>query len=306
VALVRVDLVGSSGEYISDSGRVAADHMGVGPECDRRVRVPESVSDDMDGDASHQQQGRVDMSEVMQSGMRQWRLRSACLVRQLVVDLDRLSHELADRVGIDRLTEPSCESRRCRRHQKTLAASRRSAAQGHRLTSDHLAVLRFASTQPGAIREAVERAAIDGETAAALISSPTLGAHDALLACRQAKRPVVMVSNNAPQAIAAYLDRHQLSELITAVFGRPQGQPELMKPHTALIDRALRLLSADPKTCVMVGDSLTAIEVSRRADVHSIGYAKTPERGDELVEAGAEALIDDMANLASAIRLTGS
>jgi phosphoglycolate phosphatase-like HAD superfamily hydrolase len=79
-----------------------------------------------------------------------------------------------------------------------------------------------------------------------------------------------------------------------------------MKSNTTLIDRALRLLSADPRTCVMVGDSLTDIEVSRRAGVHSIGYAKTPERGDELAEAGAEALIDDMAHLASAIRLTGS
>jgi hypothetical protein len=34
VALVEVDLVGRSGEYISDSGRVAADHVGVDPECD--------------------------------------------------------------------------------------------------------------------------------------------------------------------------------------------------------------------------------------------------------------------------------
>jgi hypothetical protein len=34
VALVEVDLVCRSGEYISDSGRVAADHVGVDQECD--------------------------------------------------------------------------------------------------------------------------------------------------------------------------------------------------------------------------------------------------------------------------------
>jgi hypothetical protein len=45
--LVRVGLIGGSSEHISDPGRMPTDHMGVHPERDRRVSVPESVSHDV-------------------------------------------------------------------------------------------------------------------------------------------------------------------------------------------------------------------------------------------------------------------
>jgi phosphoglycolate phosphatase len=47
---------------------------------------------------------------------------------------------------------------------------------------------------------------------------------------------------------------------------------------------------------------VTDIEVSRRTGVRSIGYAKNPRRGDELGQAGADALIDSMSALADAVR----
>jgi len=53
-----------------------------------------------------------------------------------------------------------------------------------------------------------------------------------------------------------------------------------------------------PPDCVLIGDSVTDIEVSRRAGVRSIGYAKTPERGIELAAAGADAIVSEMAALA--------
>jgi hypothetical protein len=73
-----------------------------------------------------------------------------------------------------------------------------------------------------------------------------------------------------------------------------------MKPHPELIRLALQTLSRRPSDCVMIGDSVTDIEVSRTAGVRSIGDA---ERGDELVRAGADAITDDMASLAAAVEL---
>ena len=49
------------------------------------------------------------MPQVVQPGMRQRDLWSILVVGRLVVGLDRLGHELAHGVGVDRLTEPSRE-----------------------------------------------------------------------------------------------------------------------------------------------------------------------------------------------------
>jgi beta-phosphoglucomutase-like phosphatase (HAD superfamily) len=112
-------------------------------------------------------------------------------------------------------------------------------------TTDHLAVLRLATNEADAIREAVELVAIAGEVEAAKTSTPTAGAHDTLRGCREAGRAVVIVSNNAAQAVETYLDRHHLNGLVSAVLGRPYGRPDLMKPHPELVDRAVRILAAD-------------------------------------------------------------
>jgi HAD superfamily hydrolase (TIGR01509 family) len=124
----------------------------------------------------------------------------------------------------------------------------------------------------------------------------------AMRACRKAGRPIVVVSNNAPEAITAYLARHELLDLVQAVMGRPEHRPDLMKPHPELIHRALRLLDEPPGRCVFVGDSITDVQVSRRTGVACIGYAKTPQRGRELQDAGADALVSSMDDLADAIR----
>lgn len=169
-------------------------------------------------------------------------------------------------------------------------------------TTDHLAVLRFAAAQSGAVHQAVETVCIAGEIDAASRSTPTPGAHDAMRAFRDAGRPVVVVSNNAAEAIAIYLARHHLSDLVDGVVGRPHGHPDLMKPNPELIHRALQILDTEPHDCVIIGDSVTDIQVSHHAGLRSIGYAKTPRRGTELAEAGADAIVDDMTTLGSTVR----
>jgi phosphoglycolate phosphatase len=171
-------------------------------------------------------------------------------------------------------------------------------------TTDHLAVLRFAAKLPRPISQTVESICIAGEVEASRRSAPTAGAVDAIQAFRQAGRPVVVVSNNAAEAIDAYLRRQGVGQLVHGVVGRLHGRPELMKPHPESVQRALRILAADPSACVLIGDSVTDVQAARRAGVRSIGYAaRTSGRGAALAEAGADAIVDDMATLANIVRL---
>jgi hypothetical protein len=68
---VVVDLVSRSGEHIRDSGSMTADHMGIHPERDRWVRVPEPVSHNVHRHPGDQEQGRVNVPQVVQACMGQ-------------------------------------------------------------------------------------------------------------------------------------------------------------------------------------------------------------------------------------------
>jgi HAD superfamily hydrolase (TIGR01662 family) len=167
-------------------------------------------------------------------------------------------------------------------------------------SSDHLAVLRFAGSQSPELARCVDTVCTRGEVEAARRSEPTPGAHNAMRALRRAGHTIVIVSNNSTDAVETYLQRHGVDTLVSGVVGRRHGQPELMKPDPDPVERALRILDAEPASCILVGDSVTDVEVSRRVGMRSIGYAKTPQRGTELAEAGADAIVDDMAGLSGA------
>lgn len=165
------------------------------------------------------------------------------------------------------------------------------------MTSDHLAVLRWAGTQDAAVLEAVEKACINAEVNAATRSTPTPGALDFLRACSDSGKPVVVVSNNSAEAVHAHLSRFKANGLVRGVVGRAPHHPELMKPHPSLVLAALDIAQAAPADTVLIGDSITDIEVSHVAGLRAIGYAKTPRRGRELHAAGADAVVDTLETL---------
>jgi phosphoglycolate phosphatase len=171
-------------------------------------------------------------------------------------------------------------------------------------TNDPLAVLRVtAATQPTEILAAVEDVCRAGEIDAATHSEPTGGAHEAMRACRDAGRPIVIVSNNAAEAIETYLSRHALRDLVQAIVARPPRRPDLMKPDPYLIRQVFRHRAWPPSQYAFVGDSVTDVQASRRTGVRSIGYAETPQRGQELRDAGADAIITSMHDLSDGHRL---
>jgi len=170
-------------------------------------------------------------------------------------------------------------------------------------TYDPLTVLRWAALNtPEAVSSDVDAASVDGEYQCAKESEPTPGATELLSSCRRVGRPVVIVSNNADGPIRAFLARWQLEHLVDAIVGRAPNRPDLMKPHPHLMQRALKLVQHPAEQCAFVGDSVSDIQVAAATGVKSIGYAKTPRRGDELADAGADALTTHMRDLAAAIQ----
>jgi phosphoglycolate phosphatase-like HAD superfamily hydrolase len=168
-------------------------------------------------------------------------------------------------------------------------------------TSDHLAVIRWAGMHmPDALAD-VDDACTIAELDAAQTCTPTPAAHALLTALHAAGTPVVIVSNNAAAAIYAYLQRHHLTAYVRDVLGRPFMRPDLMKPHPHIVRRALTIAEASAKSAVLIGDSVSDIEVARTVGVRSIGYAKTRQRGTELQESGADAVVNSMADLVAAL-----
>jgi phosphoglycolate phosphatase len=145
-------------------------------------------------------------------------------------------------------------------------------------TVDPLAILRWSAihTDPRTA-QAVEAACVAGEYQCIAESSPTPGAAELLSACREVGRPTLIVSNNAEGPIRAFLKAHQLDHL-----------------------------DAPASSCAFIGDSVTDIAVSHVTGVRSIGQAKNPRRGQELADAGADALVHDLADLARAITNHGA
>ncbi len=166
-------------------------------------------------------------------------------------------------------------------------------------TVEHLVVLAFAAEQAPGVLEEVERAAIEGEIEAARSAPITPGVREFLAGCARTDRPVVIVSNNAAAAVEVFLERHDLTHLITGVVGRPYARPELMKPDPFLAAQALALL--DRPQCCMVGDAPTDIEFSRRAGLLSIAHAKSPRHEALLHPAGPDAVITAMTALADCL-----
>lgn len=165
-------------------------------------------------------------------------------------------------------------------------------------TTDHLTVLRWTAANAPDRLGAVEDACVTAELAAARLCEPTAGALDFLRWCQQESKSVVVVSNNAALAITTYLNRFDATGLVRGIVGREPRRPNLLKPHPSLVLAALELAQAEPRDAVLIGDSVTDVEVAQTTHVPAIGFAKTAERGQALWHGGAIAVVDRMSLLA--------
>jgi len=169
---------------------------------------------------------------------------------------------------------------------------------------DPIHVLRLvAITCPPPIVRAVADALRDAELKATETAEPTPAADDVLRAAQVGGRHVAVVSNNSEDAVRRYLDRHELGSYVDHVSARYDGMhPGLMKPNDHLIRRALDSLGAAPRAGTLIGDSISDVDAGRSAGLPVIGYANKPGKQERLNDAGADAVIDSMTELADAIR----
>ncbi|MFI5523996.1 HAD family hydrolase [Streptomyces platensis] len=170
-------------------------------------------------------------------------------------------------------------------------------------TDDPMEVLRLSYESNPKVGLQIERALTAAELeAVAVAGAPTPGAVSALEAAVTAGRRVAVVSNNSAECVRAFLARHSLNDHVREVVGRAADRPDLMKPHPHSLLRAAELLEVGPSECVLIGDSVTDIQAAHLAGGTAIGFANKPRKREAFMEAGAEAVTEQMEAIADAMR----
>lgn len=176
-------------------------------------------------------------------------------------------------------------------------------------TSDPLDFLRLATDDTTQFGRQLGDAVRDGELTAVRSASETPGALDVLAAAERSGRTLSIVSNNAREAVEAYLQDRDLAKYFDTVAARPTADADLMKPNPYLLAEALRAYAAragrdeesSRRSSVFVGDSMTDIHAAKAAGVPCIAYANKPGKREQFEQSDAVAIITDMHELADAL-----
>jgi beta-phosphoglucomutase-like phosphatase (HAD superfamily) len=112
--------------------------------------------------------------------------------------------------------------------------------------------------------------------------------HEALAACRESGRSAVVLTPKPLIDVPNYLDAHDLFTQITVI--------------AASVVDAINFLEAAPADCLLVTSSPADIEAAQAAGTPSVGYARTPNDADHLVDAGATTFVYSMGELALSVR----
>jgi phosphoglycolate phosphatase len=169
-------------------------------------------------------------------------------------------------------------------------------------TADPLEVFAYAATISEDLAVRVETEMTDQELAAVATAAPTPYVHEVVTACQNSGRSVAVVSNNSAAAVHSYIAHHGLDDRIDLVVARTNHDPALLKPSPHLIAKAIDALNAELEKCTLVGDSVTDVQGAHLASIQSIGYANKPGKREHLMEAGAGAIINSLADLALMLR----
>jgi phosphoglycolate phosphatase len=169
-------------------------------------------------------------------------------------------------------------------------------------TADPLEVFAYAATVSEDLAARVETEMTGQELAAVATAAPTPYVQEVVTACQNSARSVAVVSNNSSRAVHSYLVRHGLNDRVSLIVARTNHDPALLKPSPHLISKAVDALGAEPGECTLVGDSVTDVRGARLASVQCIGYANNPSKRERLTAAGADAIINSLADLALKLR----
>lgn len=167
---------------------------------------------------------------------------------------------------------------------------------------DPLEVLRWTARlgRPDVVR-LVETKLCAEEYTASKSATPTPYGRETIIGAYEAGKPVAIVSNNSAGAITSYVNSQRLGAIASHVNGRTFARPDLMKPNPEPILRAAKSVDSSPADCVLIGDSLADIHGAQAAGLAVIGYANRPEKSDLFADAGADFIVNTMADVARAL-----
>jgi phosphoglycolate phosphatase len=134
----------------------------------------------------------------------------------------------------------------------------------------------------GPIRRTDTGGPVDSETPTA----PNI--YEAFTACRESGRSVVVISPETDVHVPNYLDAHDLFEPVTVI--------------AISVADAINFLALSPSDCLLITSSPADIEAAEAAGVPSIGYARTPDDTDRLIDAGATASVYSLTDLVLSLR----
>ncbi|MEU6507672.1 HAD-IA family hydrolase [Streptomyces sp. NPDC046942] len=140
----------------------------------------------------------------------------------------------------------------------------------------------------------------DGERRAARTALPTPGAAELITWLTGRGTRLAVVTNNAAAAAEDYLRAKGLWESFAVVHGR-KADPDLMKPHPDVLDRALKDLLLSPDEAVMIGDTPTDFMAAEQAGVRFLGIGRNAGKRQLMRDAGAKIVLASYAPLLARI-----
>lgn len=149
--------------------------------------------------------------------------------------------------------------------------------------------------------ELAQVALVDLERAAVQSAQPTHGLRLMLETLLSTGHTVAVVSNNSQAAVADFITAQGLQPFISGVSARESPDPALLKPNPHLLRQAAHNLGLQLNSCVLLGDSVTDIQASRRAGTAAIAFANKPGKQQVLAATNPDALITSLSQVTEAL-----
>lgn len=124
------------------------------------------------------------------------------------------------------------------------------------------------------------------------------GAGAALDALESSGYLLGIATGKSRRGLERTLERHGLLGRFATIQTNDTGPG---KPHPHMIEQALAETGAEPRHCVMIGDTVFDMEMARAAGIQALGVAWGYHPADELVAAGAAAIAESFADVPHAV-----
>ncbi len=186
--------------------------------------------------------------------------------------------------------------------EQGIAADREQVAR--LIGSDGRRVARVVAEAAGVSIEAERAEAIDrrsGDIYSELNTNPRplSGAIELLQALDERGLPWAIATSSRREQVGVSIEALKLKRRPTIVDG---SHVENAKPAPDLLLAAAKRLGVKPSRCWYVGDSIWDVQAARAAGMQAIGVATGSATVGDLEEAGAQLIIDDLADLIPMVR----